>query len=178
MKNYALDDVVWLAKCGTQQVVKPCLVCHGKLQVTLVLGNGDEVILPCDYCGRGYEYPSGIISEYEYVAAPIQVTITGIEIRRDKTEYSGEGYHLDSDKIFDTKEEALAKCQLIANELEKDQSQRSEYLKHDTKKTFSWNAGYHLRAAKKCRKDAEYHESKAILCKERIKKDGGEYDKP
>jgi len=177
MNKYQIGDKVWVAYCGNSLVKTPCPVCFGELVVTLILGNKDTVELPCDYCGKGYNAPVGYTQEYEYTANPVLETILGMKINITTTgeeiEYqTAFGRIIYPDIIFESHEEALKKCQNIKSELETENNKRVEYIKYNTKKTFSWNAGYHLSCAKKCRKDAEYHDKKALLCKSRIPLNG------
>jgi len=172
-KTYSVGDKVWWARCGTDRIKKPCPICFGKRKVTLILGDESEVVLPCNYCAPGFESPTGTISEYEYIAAPEQVTIDRVSSETTpggtKYEYRHEHWLLSPDIIFDTEEAALTKCEEIAEKLHKEETTRTEYLKKDKQKSFSWNAGYHLREAKRCRKEAERHEEKAVVCKERAR---------
>ncbi len=75
----------------------------------------------------------------------------------------------DDKDVYATKEEA----QIVANEKkaqrDKDQITRTESIKKDVQKSFSWNAHYHMRHAKKDRESAEYHDKMAVICKARIK---------
>jgi hypothetical protein len=41
--------------------------------------------------------------------------------------------------------------------------------KYKNEKSYTWNAGYHLKNAASKRKEAEYHEAKAKICKARSK---------
>ena len=171
--KHKVGDRVWVARCDWVPVTKPCPVCFGEKAVTLILGNGDHIQLDCDYCGRGYELPTGTVQEYEYVVAPECMTITNIEAQTNSegTTYEYKSSYLcpQPDKIFLTKEEAEAKGLELKAELEKEQETRVEYIKKNFHKTFSWNAGYHRREAKRLRKTAEWHERKAQLCKARAK---------
>jgi len=174
MKQYKVGDEVWWARCGTREVRKPCPICFGDKKVTLTLGNGDEVVLPCDYCGHVLgEEPSGMITEYEYLAEPEPATITRISseitIAGTEYEYFAGCYRIEDEMLFDTELGAIMKCAEVKEKLEKEQITRAEYIKADKLKSYSWNAGYHLRNAKKDRKSAEYHEKMAILCKDRAK---------
>jgi hypothetical protein len=44
-----------------------------------------------------------------------------------------------------------------------------EYILKDVSKSFSRNAGYYTREAKRMREAIKFHEAKAVLCKERSK---------
>lgn len=171
-----IGDKVWVAIHEKRKVTKECPICFGKKMVTLILGNNDSVILPCAYCGRvGYDPPKGIITEYEFVTKAETRIIDKIEKTVDEkgehVEYRSGHYVLYPDKIYATKEEAEIKSKELCEEAKKEQETRAEYLKKDIKKSFSWNAGYHLRESKKHFSDAKYHMEKAVLCKERIKKE-------
>lgn len=176
MKQYKIGDTVWTAHYGTESVEKPCPICFGKKEVTLILGNGDRVVLPCEYCRLGFDAPRGVVTEYEFVADPRAVVIEEIVTTHntggERREYrynvtSCSCSHLDEDGIFDTREDALVKCAEAIKEREKEEITRLENIKANKRKSFAWNAGYHLRNAAKCRREAEHHESCAKLCKEK-----------
>ena len=180
MKKYNIGDTVWVANAGNKQITVPCPSCYGKKKVTLILGNDDHIILDCGYCSRGYETPSGTAIEYEYRADPISYKITGINIRIKNNGEEEIEYHsgtdncyrnLSYDKVFSTKEEALMHCAEIIEQKQKEENTRAEYLKKDKNKSYSWNAGYHIREAKNHKKQMEYHESKAIICKSKSKEE-------
>ena len=170
-----INDVVWWATYENKEVSKQCIVCYGKKEVTLVLGNGDNVTLPCSYCGTGYEEPRGYTREYEFVSNVQQIAIDKVSIEKtlvgDIVEYSYGCYCLRPDMIFDTKEEAEEKIKTLIAARIGDENTKSEHIKKDKYKSFTWNAGYHMREAKKAKEQVEYHEKKAILCKERSKKE-------
>jgi len=171
--KYQVGDAVWHARCSWLPVEKSCPICYGNREVKLTLGNGDEMILPCNFCTRGFEPPTGTVKEYEYVVDPEPVAITGIELRVNggsiQAHYRSGPFGYDEERLFESKEAAALKGQELKAELEEDQRTKAEYLKKDKAKSFSWNAGYHLRAAKQDRKSAEHHEKLARLCKERAK---------
>jgi len=171
MPQFAVGDKVWFAKCQWETVKKTCPICFGKKEVTLVLGNGESILLPCQGCAPGCEPPTGFISEYEFVVEPELLIITGMEIEidgeKEKVRYrSGSDYFNDID-IFTTEEEARTIAELKKKWLVDEQRAKSENIKKNVHKSFSWNASYHMREAKRHRKDALYHDEKAKLCKER-----------
>lgn len=179
MKKYNIDDVVWYAFVGNRQVQKTCDICYGKLKVNLILGNGTIVELPCNYCGTSYESPRGYITTYEFVAEPKQVKISNINIEQTKTSekityYTDYGTIVNNNYIFDTKEEAEIRCNEIIKQEEIDEFAKTEHLKFNNNKSFSWNAGYHLKEVKKHKQQLEYHERKAIICKEKSKDNSNE----
>ena len=173
MKRYNVGDQVWWARCGTRQVTKTCPVCFGKLTVCLILGDESKVVLPCDYCGKGYEGPRGTIEEYEYLAEAEQVTIPEVKVSETQTgetrEYRFRNSCPNQTDLFDARDEALLKCAETVAQKMLDESTRVESLKKYLNKNYSWNAGYHIRNAEKCERDAHYHREKAVLCKARAK---------
>ena len=174
--KFKIGDSVWVARYLPGTPVKvPCSVCFEKRKVTLILGNDDRVELPCDYCGKGnLGVPTGHETEYQAMSKPELITITGVHTEAtyegEKVEYHQNCYVYHEDKVFATKEEALEKGEELKEAHIEEMKQRKDWLKKDVNKSFAWNAGYHLREAKRNEKDMEYHKKKAVLCKERVPK--------
>jgi hypothetical protein len=171
MNNLKVGDTAWVANVGNQQILILCEICFGKKVVTLVLGNGEHVELPCGYCGNGYEAPTGKNSIYKFVSEPKQIVIDEVKTNETingtvKTYCSGHR-HYEENQIFLTGEQAEIECEKIKTKMENDQQTRAEHIKKDVKKSFAWNAGYHLKRAKDDEKSAEYHRSMVKLCNER-----------
>jgi hypothetical protein len=129
MTKYNVGDKVWWAYCANTMVRKQCPVCFGKLRVTLVLGDGTAIELPCQACAPGYESPKGYIEEWEWVAEPKQVTID--EVRSCRThdeeviEYYANHYILrEGETLFKTKKEAKSACLAKIAGLEEGQRRR------------------------------------------------------
>jgi len=173
MPKFKVGDAVWIAKCGIESVQKICPTCFGKKEVTLILGNGDSVILPCKGCVIGFDPPGGYISECEYVAEPEMMVIWGMDIKinhdGERVCYYQQNRTYDDKDVYATKEEAQVRANEKKTQLEKEQTTRAEHVKKDIHKSFSWNASYHMRHAKKDRESAEYHDKMAVLCKARTK---------
>lgn len=170
---FNIGETAWFAQTGLRKIEEPCPVCYGKRAVVVILGNGDEVSVPCSYCGLGIDPPSGVTSVYRIEPGAERVTITGREIREgDKTEvtYHGiGGRYFYSHTLFETEADALAaSTELCAKEL-LDRETRAAWVKKDKIKSFAWNAGYHLREAGTLRARIAYHERMAIVCKSRAK---------
>ena len=175
-KKYKVGDKVWLASYRREEARKPCPICFIAREVTLILGNGDEVTLPCSYCAPGYNPPAGFVTEYEMVVGPKPYRITevrtvqGLEV--ETVEYMAGCYCLSAENTFETEEAAIERSEELRKKEVERQENRIEFLKKDKKKSFAWNAGYHLREAKRNRKDMERHERQAVLCKARSPKEG------
>ena len=170
---FEIGDQVWHARNETEHVREACDTCYGKLKVTLILGNGDQIELPCKACAPGYEPPKGYHLVDKYVAKPVLITIdrvdsclvNGVVVR----EYRAECYILKEFDVFTTREGAEARAKQIASEHEVEERKRHEHIKKEQHRSYSWNAAYHRREAKKLREKIEYHERNAVLCKERSK---------
>jgi hypothetical protein len=174
MKEYKVGDRVWLAGYQQKYIEKPCPICFGKKEVMLILGDGSQVVLPCNYCGdKLFEKPSGVVNDYEYTEEPTPYVIDkmSVESFNNHTErhYYAGFLELDNKLVFDTFDEAFAKSVEIKKREELEHITQSEHIKKDKRKSFSWNAGYHLKEAKWHREKAEYHDKMARICKDRVK---------
>lgn len=171
MKEYNINDKVWIAQSGQKQVRHDCPVCYGQLFVTLVLGNGDEIKTPCDYCGKGYEGPKGYVLEYEWVAEPRQVVITGKTKRENdgKTEYDFQSYDAYFHEAYDTKEEAEAKTLQNIKDHEEDLRKNIEWRKSHNHKSYSWHVGYALKEVKEAKRKLDWHNKRVIFMGKRAK---------
>jgi len=170
---YKVGDVVWYASFEQRKEKVPCPVCYGNKSVIVVLGNGDEVQVECGFCNRGYNPPSGYVTEYVQLPRAEQMTITRRSIEEgsggEKVEYASTHYGLYPERMFDTYEEALACADEMA---EQDKIKKENNPKYKNEKSYSWNAGYHMKSAEKCRKEVIYHEEKAKICKSHSKTKG------
>lgn len=189
MKQYKIGDRIWYAHFEKHSsVTQKCPVCFGNLAVVLILGDDSHIKLPCNYCGHGYEDPSGVVTEYERISAVKKKTISRIdsqningvetreyfsdEISRDSNNGKYHSYVqcLDIDKIFYTEIGAKSKCKELIEKDEEYEFGRAERLKENNHKSYAWNAGYHMRIVRKAKKDIEWHTKKAEICKARAKK--------
>lgn len=180
MKEYNKGDKVWVAKFCNEQVKELCPCCYGKCRVTLILGNDEQVVLPCDYCSRGYEAPVGYSMEYQRISAVEEQTI----YTKNATETDGVrecNYRTLSDDfwyaedVFDNKEDAEKRLALKIKEYDESQASSKSHKKQYANKKYSWNAGYHRKCAEKAEKDMLYHREKCksvmVKVKEKVDKE-------
>ena len=169
---YKVGDVVWRAQFAPSapQTV-PCPVCYGKLAVVLTLGNGDEVTMQCDYCGKGnLGVPKGWETVYTSECKAEQVTITRVDITAtsegETREYSCfDRWRIDPADMFPTEAEALARAQEKATAHDAEQEKNSTRQQEYVQKSFAWKAGYHIRQAQRARSDLAYAERMIQVCK-------------
>lgn len=167
-----IGDMLYYATFGNKQVQKICPVCFGKKEVILISGNDVECVLPCNYCGRGYEDSRGYVQEYEYMAEASIVFIRNIEINVYENEKkfrftTSDNYSVYMEDLFENEEDALKRAEEKKAIWENDQTTRTNNIKENKNKSYSWNAGYHMREVKKAQKNIEYHTKMAKICKER-----------
>lgn len=175
MKEFNVGDVVWWARYSRDAIKGPCPVCFGKRKVTLIKGDDEHVEVSCNYCTRGMQGPYGFVEErYEWHSEVQTVTIEIKEVvekngYRD-VEYHSQHYVLRAgDTCFATQEEALTRVAELAAEQALKDEERIAHHKENDHKSYAWHVGYHQRNAAKARKDAEYHEQKAIAMKSHVK---------
>jgi hypothetical protein len=174
-KEWKVGDVAWAARWTPydEQWIE-CPVCFGNKVVHLTLGNGDVVELPCDYCGKGYEKPTGRVIQRTPVARGERFHIT--EVRETRNEQGVEREYLcgnllfSDDDLFETETGATAEAVIRAEKWQAEQNNRDACIKEKVHKSYSWNAGYHITEAKRLRKQADRHEELAKICKDRSKK--------
>ena len=173
MKNIKVGSTIYVSRFGQKEVFLKCPVCFGEKIVTLILGNGDKVEMPCECCSRGVEPSTGYVKEWRMEAGVESVIITKIETTIDA---NGETYEYISDNrifypkdIFITEQEAVEESIKRADKYNLDQETKAEFVKGKPDKNYTWNAGYHIREAKKAKEKVDYHTKMAILCKAKAK---------
>jgi len=165
-----VSDKIWLAQVCQERVKQTCPICFGKLAVTLILGDDSQVAVECDYCGKGFEGPRGYVTTHESKSDPVQIEITGREMRQGGIEevwtyQFGECYIAKSDQLFETQAEAVVKCTALAAEHEEDKAARAEHRKQYGHKSFTWAAGYHLREIENHERQLAWHRKRVEVCK-------------
>ena len=177
---HAIGDTAWVLVVGSLQKSRPCRVCAGHRSVTLILGSGEHVALDCDFCGRGFEGPRGVETYYEFAAEPRPYLVAGVERYTDgqgeQVRYrsgSADAWgSLDAVDVFATPEAAAASG---AEKVAAHEAEQVANLdrKEEVSRSYAWNAGYHLREAKRARAEAERHEKKAVIMQTRSKSPEG-----
>lgn len=156
--QFRIGDFVWFATYGATEVREPCPVCFGKQAVTLTLGNGEQWIIACDYCAKGYMEPRGFVTVSEYGPRVVGYTIDRVSVSATAVEYQSDCQCLDGARTFATRDEAMAKATEIATAEQADRAKAREYSARHNAKGKPWSAGYHMREAKNARERAELHE--------------------
>ena len=172
--KYHVGDYVWASSYSRRAQQVQCPTCFGKREVTLILGDGTHVALPCAGCGHGFNEPRGTITAHVLMPRADGMPIASIRTEEGPkgtvVEYHSPGCRVYAeDDIYLTLEEALLAAEAIAAKAQTEEDTKAAHIKERREKSFAWNATYHLRSAKDCRKSAERHEKLARLCKERVR---------
>lgn len=176
--EFKRGDTVYLATYDPLEVQLPCPVCFGKRVVQVILGDDSVVETPCDYCRNGYSGPRGYVTTWDREARVEPVVIDAVVVEDGpvrKVEYRTDaragGYRLPSpDNLFADETSAIARANVLAAEYDEWEATRHDRGGKQAVKKISWSIGYHLRNAKESRRQAEYHEARAVVLKGREKK--------
>ncbi len=172
--KFKIGDTIYVSKFGRRGIKIECPVCFGKKNITLILGNDDSVIMPCEFCKDGLGTPAkGYVTENRMDAGASAAVISKVSIEQTadgcKVEYQSGSYRYYSKDVFATEDEALAESKLRADKYNLEHETKAEFIKGKPDKNYSWNAGYHLRLVKNAERDIEYHSKMAKICKHRAK---------
>ncbi len=170
MKEIKIGDTIYVSKFGHTQIKIDCPVCFGKKVVVLILGNEDSVEMRCEYCRGDCCSPSnGYVKEWRMSADVETVIVSQIRTRQtaseNEIEYQADSRIYYTKDVFATEEEALTESARRATQYNIDQETKAEHVKGKPDKNYSWNAGYHIREAKKAKEKVEYHSKMAKICK-------------
>lgn len=169
MREWKKGDEAWIASFSHRDVERQCPICFGQRTVRVILGDETIVQTPCDYCGKGYEWPRGYVieDEREPRAEPITITsVTSVDGEVKDVRYR-DGYCASPGSVFATEEEAIAHARELEKKTLAEEAQRSDWGRRNTVQTLSWSIGYHMREAKEGMRRAEYHGARAVTLKGR-----------
>lgn len=178
-REFRVGDEAWFARWTPRQVRIPCPVCFGNRSVTIVLGDGTQVIAACRYCEAGFDGPQGSTVEYEHDPIAQRVTVREVHVdeqhgpegteRRVRYLLGSDAGWADAEDMFTGEAEALARAKARTLEVfaYEDSAERKRLRKTSALSDAIWAVGYHRREAARCRKEAERHEARSVLAKAR-----------
>ncbi|MDO8610987.1 MAG: hypothetical protein Q7R95_10690 [bacterium] len=176
-KQYNVGDKVFFANYSWKEQILLCPACYGKKQLKVILGNGEEVIVPCNGCEEQC-VPTGHIKESEWTPDVKEIIICRISAKESlengkeiESYYFNENYYVDpkDNKIFDTKQEAEERVKELIDDHELEKKHSIKRKKENGTKTYGWHIRYHSVKIKELKRDLEYHKKKLIICKENDK---------
>lgn len=172
--EFKVGDLIWWAKVGTERKTEACPVCNRTCKVTVILGTGERVVTPCDYCGSGFDGPRGFVEVDTFHAAPVQERIDEVRVEQTTTERRVEyrvasGWVIRPSDVHPDEATARAVAEEKARGMAEEEDRRLRWKKNGSLKKVSWLVGYHRREAAEARKKAAYHEERAATVKARGK---------
>jgi hypothetical protein len=129
--------------------------------VTVSLGGGESVSVPCECCGKGWEGPRGVIEEWEYDPQAVRFEIASIASMHNGRWWVGstDGAHAEYTDLRETEDEALAvSAERCAKQYEHNMATRARN-KRDTKE-HTWSIQYHRKEIAHCEQRIAWHRSK------------------
>ena len=164
--EFQIGDTVWCASASAHgQREVPCPVCFGKLEVQLILGNGETQGIACNACERGYGGPTGVFHERQAHSWVKSGLVTGMSMRDGKMRYEVEGWG--SEDIFATEAEAEARRLVLHAKAEKESAAIDEHILSRQKKSLTWSVSYHQSCIRDQEKKIAYHYEKLRISREK-----------
>jgi hypothetical protein len=148
----------------------PCPVCYGKLRVTVILGNDEQVSIECDYCTHGIgNRPSGTCHAWGPYSSVTETTVTGMVRKDGGWRIETPVYSPDTHLIFANRDEAEAQRVILHAKAEKDAEAQAWACAQHARKKLAWHVGYHNSQLRRAQFDVEWHGRKVqqLKAKER-----------
>lgn len=163
---FEIDKVYWLPKLSSSQQMVPCNVCYGNKVITVILGNGEEVEIPCEGCSVGADPAHGYHMEYVYTPSVNKFKLVEIQ---SYTKYQGKdewtvksetGEITKWEQLEDTKEKALEVSEATMKKLQEDNFNSCGTRRNYSIQKASWHIHYHRTQVKEHERKLEYHRGK------------------
>lgn len=150
----------------------PCPVCCGNRAVVVILGDGEQVGVECDACGRGAERPRGVVTTYSYSADAQEVRIlrlVGFQLvgeekaPRWRVEVESEGCvnrELDFAELRATRGEAMDESVATMDRLAEEAAASRAAIKKDRLGRYAWSVAYHRDQIKELERSLAWHRAK------------------
>jgi hypothetical protein len=168
---FAIGDVMWLPAHYPTKVTVTCPVCFGNLAVVVTLGDGEQVAVPCDACGLGFNGPRGTIEEYQYAPKAIRFEIARVKSMRDDEWYveSVDGGEADFARLVSDEAEALAVS--AKNCADQQESNMRTLQRHrNGVQRLTWSVRYHNEKIADLERQIAWHRAKVQKRKPAIAK--------
>ena len=167
--KYNIGDVVWYARRETTTDKIMCPECFGKKVLTVILGDGSQVIIDCMGCAPGLENPRGYCTFYKQSSGVKEIIISGVEYNIIKTTYQFDGcYSVNETELFDTKEGAEKKAVELAEEHNKEELDRI-HRKEKNNKNWAWHVHYYRNKIRRALEDIEHAKARLNIAKKKLK---------
>jgi hypothetical protein len=145
----------------------PCPICHGKLHVTLTLGDGTSTPAQCEFCANGCDGPKGYVMRRGPSSRVIVSTVTGLT----KSKYFDDpGWHIEgtghvseresAGNVFDNEADAEARRAELHAQAEIAAQRNFESRFKAAKGKTTWTVGYHRSCIEDLERQLEWHRAK------------------
>ena len=168
MTKFNIGDTVYRARAGQEQIWITCPECLGSGRLRVILGDESEVSIACVCCERGYEGSPGKIQTYKFMGETQEGTITAIELRNGKFQYSVDEWSTKEEDIFTTREAAFARTASVVQEHEAEERRRLGY-KEKQNRTWAWNVSYWRREIRRAKENIARFEAQLAVAPKNIK---------
>lgn len=163
---FALGQIVWYASASPHGLVEvPCPVCFGKLEVQLILGNGETQGVACNACERGFGGPTGVFHERTATSCVKSGAVTGMSMRDGVMVYEVDGWGRND--AYATEAEAEARRLVLHEKAEKDAARVNEHIIEQGKKKLTWSVSYHQSCIRDQERKILWHYEKLRLSREK-----------
>lgn len=161
---FTIGATMYLPNNGTEQVRIVCPVCFGKLAITVVLGNGEEVGVPCESCGIGFNGPRGYIEEWVHEPRVAPFVIAELESYRggDEPEWylrSIDGSAAYWKDLSATEAEAMVVATARADAQHERNMETRQHKKRSVKRE-GWTVRYHREQIESLERQLAWHRAK------------------
>lgn len=173
--RFKIGDQAWRARFESTEGGVTCPDCGGTGRLRVTFHDETTASIDCANCAIGWDKPTGKVVCYERQPTVEAITVTGREMTATTTTYhlggtDGFYYLAEEDEIFATREEALVRAQVLADEAT-EAERRKIFCKERDTRTWAWNASYHRNQIKHAKHDLEYRTTKLNVAALKAKED-------
>jgi hypothetical protein len=173
--KFSFGDHIYFARVECAPTYAPCVSCGGKGYVTIIY-EGETFTIDCEDCRQGYLGSNGCRGAHVYTPDVVGGIICGVE--RDSFEPYDFEYRMAIDgvsrwimkehDVFWTKEDALARAQVLKEELDAEQA-RKLAGKSKPDKSWAWHVRYYQQQIKDAEKTIAYASLQLDAAKKHVK---------
>lgn len=155
---FVIGQAMWAPAGVSEKVTLVCPICAGKRNVTVILGSGEQVCVPCEGCGIGYEGPRGVIEEWQHNPRAESFVIAElVSMHQDRwTVRSTSGAEHELKDLFATEAEALEAATVRATEVH-DRNMDQRGYKRKALNKLAWAIRYHREKIAGYERQIGYH---------------------
>ena len=166
---FAVGEEVWAVGHEHREEWISCPECAGTKALRLVKGNGEEIELACNYCGPGYDPPSGRVTHLVYDCQPERFVCRRVlRIEGDVVEYSESATRLRrSNELFRDREECAKVCAQKNVEYQQDRERREIANLESKRRSLAHSSHYWTSQRSKLLRDLGHIEARIRIIKER-----------